>query len=110
MRASGLWCTRTVFRFSTVIIEERSRMDFRLSDEQQQIRQMVREFADSELKPHIMEWDEAQHFPVEVFKKAGELGMLGVTLPEEYGGAGLSYVDYVNVIEELAAVESGFGL
>jgi len=85
-------------------------MDFRLTDEQEQIRTMVREFAGSELKPHMAEWDEAQHFPVDTFKKAGELGLLGVIFPEEYGGAGLSYVDYVNVIEELAAVESGFAL
>src|SRR5258705_5024 len=85
-------------------------MDFRLTHEQQQIRDMVREFAESEIKPHIAEWDEAQHFPVDVFKKAGELGLLGVIFPEEYGGAGLSYVDYVNVIEELGAVESGFAL
>src|ERR1700682_5492688 len=57
-----------------------------------------------------MEGAEAQHFPDEEFKKAGQLGMLGVTIPEEYGGAGLSYVDYVNVIEELPVVDSGFGL
>ncbi len=85
-------------------------MDFRLTDEQQQIRDMVREFGESEIKPHIAEWDEAQHFPVDTFKKAGELGLLGVIFPEEYGGAGLSYIDYVNVIEELGAVESGFAL
>ena len=85
-------------------------MDFRLSDEQQQIQQMVRDFAESEIKPHLAKWDEEQHFPVDTFKRAGELGMLGVTLPEEYGGAGLSYVDYANVIEELAVVDSGFGL
>jgi alkylation response protein AidB-like acyl-CoA dehydrogenase len=85
-------------------------MDFRLSDEQLQIQQMVRDFADSEIKPSLMEWDEAQHFPVEVFKRAGELGMLGVTVDEQYGGAGLSYIDYVNVIEELAVVDSGFAL
>ncbi len=85
-------------------------MDFRLTDEQLQIQEMVRDFAESEIKPHLMEWDEAQHFPVDTFKRAGELGMLGVTIPEEYGGAGLSYVDYVNVIEELAVVDSGFGL
>jgi hypothetical protein len=85
-------------------------MDFRLTDEQKQIRDMVREFGESEIKPHIAEWDEAQHFPVDTFKKAGELGLLGVIFPEEYGGAGLSYIDYVNVIEELAAVESGFAL
>jgi alkylation response protein AidB-like acyl-CoA dehydrogenase len=85
-------------------------MDFRLSDEQQQIATMVREFAESEIKPSLADWDERQHFPVETFKRAGELGMLGVTIPEEYGGAGLSYVDYANVVEELAVVDSGFGL
>src|SRR5438477_111295 len=85
-------------------------MDFALTDEQKQISRMVKEFAESEIKPHLMEWDEAQHFPTEKFRKAGELGMLGVTIPEEYGGAGLSYVDYVNVIEELGVVDSGFAL
>ncbi|MGZ8867961.1 MAG: acyl-CoA dehydrogenase family protein [Thermoanaerobaculia bacterium] len=85
-------------------------MDFRLTDEQKQIQQMVREFAESEIKPHVMEWDEAQHFPVETFKRAGELGMLGVIFPEEYGGAGLSYIDYINVIEELGVIDSGFAL
>jgi alkylation response protein AidB-like acyl-CoA dehydrogenase len=85
-------------------------MDFRLTDEQQQIRDMVREFGESEIKPHLAEWDEAQHFPVDTFKKAGELGLLGVIFPEEYGGTGLSYIDYVGVIEELGAIESGFAL
>src|SRR5256885_16102144 len=68
-------------------LEEPS-MDFRLTDEQNQIKTMVREFAESEIKPHLSQWDEAQHFPVDTFRKAGELGMLGVTIPEEYGGAG----------------------
>jgi alkylation response protein AidB-like acyl-CoA dehydrogenase len=85
-------------------------MDFRLTDEQQQIRQMVREFAETEIKPHVMKWDEAQTFPMEVVKKLGELGMMGAIFPEEYGGAGLSYVDYSNIIEELAAVDSSVGL
>jgi alkylation response protein AidB-like acyl-CoA dehydrogenase len=85
-------------------------MDFRLTDEQNQIKEMVREFAVSEIKPHLAEWDEAQHFPVETFKKAGELGLLGAIFPEEYGGAGLSYIDYVNIIEELAVIDSGFCL
>ncbi len=85
-------------------------MDFRLTDEQEQIRQMVREFAETEIKPHVMEWDEAQHFPIEIMKKLGELGMLGAIFPEEYGGAGLSYIDYVNIIEELAVVDSSIGL
>jgi alkylation response protein AidB-like acyl-CoA dehydrogenase len=85
-------------------------MDFRLNEDQLLIAESVREFAESEIKPHLMEWDEAQHFPVDTFKRAGELGMLGVTIPEEYGGAGLSYVDYVNVIEELGVIDSGFAL
>ncbi len=85
-------------------------MDFGLTDEQKQIQQMVRDFAESEIKPHVSEWDESQHFPVPEFKKAGALGMLGVTIPEQYGGAGLSYVDYVHVVEELAVVDSGFAL
>jgi alkylation response protein AidB-like acyl-CoA dehydrogenase len=85
-------------------------MDFRLTDEQLQIQQMVRDFAESEIKPNLAEWDEAQHFPVDTFKRAGQLGMLGVTMPEEYGGAGLSYIDYVNVIEELGVIDSGFAL
>src|SRR3990170_2343893 len=85
-------------------------MDFRLTDEQEQIKQMVRDFADAEVKPHVMEWDEAQQFPVDAVRKLGELGMLGAIFPEKYGGAGLSYVDYVNILEELAAVESGLAL
>jgi alkylation response protein AidB-like acyl-CoA dehydrogenase len=85
-------------------------MDFRLTDEQQHIQQMVKDFAETELKPHVMEWDEAQHFPLESVKKLGELGLLGAIFPEEYGGAGLSYVDYVNIIEELGVVDSGVAL
>ncbi|HEY4319952.1 MAG TPA: acyl-CoA dehydrogenase family protein [Gemmatimonadales bacterium] len=85
-------------------------MDFRLTAEQDQIKQMVREFAASEIKPHVMEWDEAQHFPLDTIKKLGALGLLGAIFPEQYGGAALSYVDYVNIIAELAAVESGVAL
>ena len=85
-------------------------MDFRLSEEQIQIKQMVKDFADSEIRPHVMEWDEAQTFPLQVIKKLGELGMLGAIFPEQYGGAGLSYIDYVNIIEELGVVDSGIGL
>jgi len=85
-------------------------MDFHLTEEQIQIKQTVKDFAESEIKPHVMEWDEAQTFPVDVVKKLGELGMLGAIFPEQYGGAGLSYVDYVNIIEELGVVDSGIGL
>jgi hypothetical protein len=85
-------------------------MEFRLTDEQRQIQQMVRDFAASDIAPHVMEWDEAQHFPARTVARLGELGLLGAVFPERYGGAGLSYVDYVNILEELAAVESGIAL
>ncbi|MEP6590664.1 MAG: acyl-CoA dehydrogenase family protein [Gemmatimonadota bacterium] len=85
-------------------------MDFHLTEEQEQVKQMVRDFAERDILPHVMEWDEAQHFPLETIKQLGQLGMLGAIFPEKYGGAGLSYVDYVNIIEELAAVESGVAL
>jgi alkylation response protein AidB-like acyl-CoA dehydrogenase len=85
-------------------------MDFRLTDEQQQIKQMVKDFAESEIKPHVMEWDEAQTFPLATVRKLGELGMMGAIFPEQYGGAALSYVDYVNIVEELAVVDSSVGL
>ncbi len=85
-------------------------MDFSLTAEQQQIKQMVRDFAATEILPNVMEWDEAQHFPLPVVKQLGELGLLGAVFAEKYGGAALSYVDYVNILEELAAVESGIAL
>ncbi len=85
-------------------------MDFQLSSEQEQIRDMVRDFARTAILPNVMEWDETQHFPLDVVKQLGELGMLGAIFPEKYGGAGLSYIDYVNILEELAAVESGIAL
>src|SRR5215210_4979745 len=85
-------------------------MQFDLTEEQQQVRQMVREFAEAEIKPHVMEWDEAQHFPRELFTKMGELGLTGVIFPEEYGGAGMGYVEYVTVIEEIARVCGSVGL
>ena len=81
-----------------------------LTAEQKAIRQAAREFADHEIRPHVMEWDEAQHFPREVFRKLGELGFLGTIFPEKYGGAGLSYMDYIGVIEEIAAVDGSVGL
>ena len=87
-----------------------SGMSFSLSDEQQAIRRMVREFAESEIAPHVMEWDEAQTFPREAMRQLGDLGMLGVLVPEEYGGAGLTYIDYIHVIEELSRVDGSVGL
>ena len=79
-------------------------MNFELSEEQLQIKHSVREFAESEIRPHVMEWDETQHFPEELRPKLAELGLLGVTFPEEYGGAGMGYVEYACVIEEIGRV------
>ncbi len=79
-------------------------MDFELSEEQQQVKYSIREFAESEIKPHVMEWDEAQHFPDELRPKLAELGLMGILFPEEYGGSGMGYVEYATIIEELARV------
>ena len=85
-------------------------IQFDLTDEQQQVKKMVREFAEAEIKPHVMAWDEAQHFPRELFTKMGELGLTGVIFPEEFGGAGMGYVEYATVIEEIARVCGSVGL
>jgi alkylation response protein AidB-like acyl-CoA dehydrogenase len=85
-------------------------MDFRLTEEQQLLRRTVREFAETEMRPHVMEWDEAQHFPAELMPKLASLGLLGIQFPEQYGGAGMSAVDYCICIEELARVDPGVAL
>jgi len=85
-------------------------VDFSFTDEQQQLRKTVREFAQGEIAPHVMEWDEVSHWPSELVPKMGELGLLGVIFPEKYGGAGLGYTEYVIVMEELAAVDASIAL
>ncbi len=85
-------------------------MNFELNEEQLQIKYSVREFAESEIKPHVMEWDETQHFPEELRPKLAELGLLGVIFPEQYGGAGMGYVEYATIIEELGRVCGSVGL
>ena len=85
-------------------------MGFDLTEEQQQVKRSVREFTEAEIKPHVMEWDEAQRLPREIFTKMGELGLMGVLFPEEYGGAGMGYVEYATVIEEIARVDGSIGL
>ena len=67
-------------------------MDFTFSDEQQHLRKSVREFAEGEIAPHVMDWDEAAHFPTELLPKLAEMGLMGVIFPEQYGGAGLGYI------------------
>ncbi len=85
-------------------------MEFELNEDQQQIKRTIREFAETELKPHVMEWDEAAHFPVELRPKFAELGIMGVLFPEEYGGAGMAYIEYATIIEEIARVDPSIGL
>jgi alkylation response protein AidB-like acyl-CoA dehydrogenase len=85
-------------------------MEFGYTDEQRQLCQSVRKFAETEIKPHVLEWDESQHFPLEVFRALGRLGVLGAVFPEELGGSGYSYVDYALIIEELARVDPSIAL
>ncbi len=85
-------------------------MNFEFNENQQMIAQMVRDFAEKEIRPNFMEWDESQEFPVHVFKKLGELGLMGVFIPEEYGGSGLGYHEYITVISEIAKVCGSIGL
>ncbi len=85
-------------------------MEFEYTPEQVHLRKSVREFAEAEIAPHVMEWDEAQTFPLEVVKKAGQLGLLGAIFPEDLGGSGLGYIDYAIIIEELARVDPSVAL
>jgi alkylation response protein AidB-like acyl-CoA dehydrogenase len=85
-------------------------VEFSFTDEQQQLRRSVREFAEGEIAPHVMEWDEASHFPMEIMPKLAEMGLLGIIFPEQYGGAGLGYIEYVIAIEELSRVDGSVGI
>jgi alkylation response protein AidB-like acyl-CoA dehydrogenase len=85
-------------------------MDFRPTDEQELLRRSVREFAETEIRPHMMEWDQAQHFPAELVPKLASLGLLGIQIPEQYGGAGMSAIDYCICIEEIARVDPAVAL
>jgi len=89
-------------------------MRIQLSDERQEMLEMVRQsakdFAEKNIRPNVMEWDESQHFPVPLFKEMGALGFMGVLVPEEYGGAGLGYQEYITIIDEIAQVCGSIGL
>ena len=93
----------------TTIADENG-VNFMDTENQQMIINMARDFAEKHIRPHVMEWDEAQTFPIETFKKLGDLGLMGVLVPEEYGGSGLGYFEYVNVIVEIARVCGSIGL
>jgi len=85
-------------------------LDFQLNDEQQQLKKSVREFAEREIAPHVMEWDEAGDFPLATIKELGKLGLMGTLFPPELGGAGMGYVEYVTAIEELSRVDGSVGI
>jgi alkylation response protein AidB-like acyl-CoA dehydrogenase len=85
-------------------------VDFTFTDEQQQLRRSIREFAEGEIAPHVMEWDEISHFPAEIMPKLAEMGLLGIIFPEQYGGAGLGYIEYVIAIEELSRIDGSVGI
>ncbi|HKD80184.1 MAG TPA: acyl-CoA dehydrogenase family protein [Candidatus Angelobacter sp.] len=85
-------------------------MDFQLTDEQLQLKKSIREFAEREILPNVMKWDEANHFPLETIKELGHMGVLGMIFPTEYGGAGLGYIEYVIAIEELSRVDGSVGI
>lgn len=85
-------------------------MNFKTSEITAQVAQTAKDFANQYIRPHVMEWDETQEFPVSVFKEMGKLGLMGVLVPEEYGGSGLSYTEYVTVIGEIAKVCGSIGL
>ncbi|MAD50031.1 MAG: acyl-CoA dehydrogenase family protein [Flavobacteriales bacterium] len=85
-------------------------MDFNYNENQKLISEMIRSFSEKEIVPFMKDWDDNQTFPVAVFKKLGELGLMGVLVPQEYGGSGFGYAEYVTAIEELAKVDPSIGL
>jgi alkylation response protein AidB-like acyl-CoA dehydrogenase len=85
-------------------------LDFQFNDEQQDLRRSVREFAEKEIAPHVMEWDEASCFPMEIVKELGRMGLMGVIFPSDYSGAAMGYIEYVIAIEELSRVDGSVGI
>ena len=85
-------------------------MEFGFSEELLEIKRIVREFTENEIRPHVMEWDEKQIFPLDTLKKLGQLGFLGVLIPTEFGGAGLGYAEYVTIVEELSRIDGSVGI
>lgn len=85
-------------------------MNFEYTETQKMIAESVRDFAQQHIKPFVMEWDESQIFPIELFKKIGEMGFMGILVPEEYGGSGLGYHEYISILEEISKVDGSIGL
>ena len=93
-----------------MVTETLSKMNFDYSETQKMVAESARDFAQQYILPHVMEWDEAQTFPIELFKKAGEFGFMGILVPEELGGSGLGYHEYIAVLEEISKVDPSIGL
>lgn len=93
-----------------MVTDTLSKMNFDYSETQKMVAESARDFAQQYILPHVMEWDEAQIFPIEVFKKAGELGFMGILVPEELGGSGLGYHEYIAILEEISKVDPSIGL
>ncbi len=94
----------------STVIHASETINFSLSENQKMIAEMIQKFGEEHIRPYIMEWDEAQTFPIECFKKLGELGLMGVLVPTEYGGAGFGYPEYVTVISEISKICGSIGL
>ena len=90
--------------------ESSTAIDFERSEGQAMVAQMVRDFGEKYIKPDMMKWDESQEFPIEVFHQMGKLGLMGVLVPTEYGGAGLGYLEYVTAIVEISRIDGSIGL
>ena len=101
-----IWSSKKI----AMITETSSSVNFEYSETQLHVAESARKFAKQYIEPHIMEWDEAQTFPVEVFKRAGELGFMGVLVPQSLGGSGLGYHEYIAIIEEISKVDPSIGL
>src|SRR3954463_16826896 len=95
---------------SSTLLANEVGMNFQMNENQQMIVEMIQKFGREHIVPKLMEWDESQEFPIEVFKKLGELGLMGVLVPQEYGGSGFSYTEYVTAISELAKICGSIGL
>jgi len=95
---------------SEVAVPDVTTYPFKLTDEQEHLRREIRDFAQREIAPNVMKWDEASEFPADVVKQLGQMGLMGMIFPVEYGGAGLGYVDYMTAIEELSAVDGSIGI
>ena len=93
-----------------VMEEATAGISFSSSENEKMIAQMVKDFGAKEIRPRMMEWDESQHFPVDLFRKMGELGLMGVLVPEEYGGSGFGYHEYATAIAELSNIDGSIGL